>query len=82
MSLFKKIANFCRNSNDRADSRNGSYDYSYRDSTVEEPHTECCRTCLYSTSGGLRCMKHSRTISSYDKNNSKCRFYVWDEDKY
>ena len=82
MSLFKKIANFCRNSNDRADARNGSYDYSYHNSTVEEPHVECCRTCRYSTADGLRCQKHSCTISFYDRDNSKCFYYDWDEVNY
>ena len=45
-------------------------------------HWESCRTCLYSSAGGLYCMKYSRTISSYDKDKSKCSQYVWDEDKY
>ena len=78
MSLFKKFANFCRNSNERADDRGRSYNSQWTSNT----HWESCRTCLYSSADGLYCMKYSRTISFYDKDNSKCKQYVWDEDKY
>ncbi len=45
MSLFKKIANFCRNSNDAADSRNGAYNSSSQSQSGWR--LEACSTCYY-----------------------------------
>ena len=46
MSLFKKIANFCRNSNDRADERNRNYNNSSSGSSYGW-RLEACSTCYY-----------------------------------